>query len=267
MSGAELLFFGELDLDEIAERAAPHGTIAWFATQNPYRERPSQDRGLIWTRGDQLVLAIADGAGGLPSGDVAAQTALACLARTLEQGAEQGLRAALVDGFENAEHEVTSLGLGAATTLVAVAIEQDSFRVLHAGDSACLVVGQRGVLRHETIAHSPVGYGVESGLIDATDAMVHEDRHLVSNLLGFGELRIEIGPKMDLRPFDTVVLASDGLFDNLHVDEIIDVVRKGPLFRAAATLRGRCATQMTGGDAAPGKPDDLSYILYRPRRK
>lgn len=262
MSDAELIVFGAEDLDEIAERDTPHGSGMWFAAQNPRRERPSQDRGLIWVRGEQTVLAIADGAGGLPSGDRAADTAIRCLAEVLSAKAEQGLRAALVDGFEHAEHELTNMSLGAGTTLVAVAIEGDAMRCVHAGDSASLVVGQRGALRHETIAHSPVGYMVESGQIDAREAMLHEDRHLVSNLLGFGELRIEIGPMLRLRIRDTVVLASDGLFDNLQVEEVVEVVRKGPLRKAADALRQRCATRMNGN----GKADDLSFILYRPRK-
>ena len=69
--------------------------------------------------------------------------------------------------------------LGAGTTLAVVQITGDVMRRYHAGDSMILMVGQRGRIKVESIAHSPVGYGIESGLLDAADATTHEDRHLV----------------------------------------------------------------------------------------
>ena len=42
-------------------------------------------------------------------------------------------------------------------------------------------------------------------------------------------MRIEIGPAVCLSQLDTVVIASDGLFDNLSIQEVVGSMRKGKL--------------------------------------
>jgi len=108
--------------------------------------------------------------------------------------------------------------------------------------------------------------GVEAGFLDAEQAIYHEDRHLVSNVIGSPEMKIEIGPTIQLAPRDTVVLASDGLVDNLYAEEIVDRIRKGRLDRAADRLAVDARRRMTRPEAGlPSKPDDLTFVLFRRR--
>ena len=78
-----------------------------------------------------------------------------------------------------------------------------------------LAIGQKGKIKLQTISHSPVGLAVESGHLDESEAMHHEQRHVVSNVVGDQTMRIEVGAKLMLAPRDTVLLSTDGLFDNL----------------------------------------------------
>ena len=77
-------------------------------------------------------------------------------------------------------------------------------------------------------------------------------------------MRIDVGTAVTLRPRDTVLVASDGLMDNVHVHEIIERIRKGRLTRAADNVISLAKRRM-GSDATeqPSKPDDLSLILFR----
>ena len=60
------------------------------------------------------------------------------------------------------------------------------------------------------------------------------------------------------------VLASDGVTDNLHVDEIVEATRKGPLEAAAdAVVRHAEQRMRTSASGQPSKPDDLSLIVFR----
>ena len=60
------------------------------------------------------------------------------------------------------------------------------------------------------------------------------------------------------------LVASDGLWDNLHTEEIVDKVRKGPLRRAVRTVAEECGWRMVNGaEGTPSKPDDLTFILFR----
>ena len=77
-------------------------------------------------------------------------------------------------------------------------------------------------------------------------------------------MRVDIGAPVKLNPRDTVMVASDGLTDNVHFDEIIDCIRKGPLTDAVDRAVDLAAHRMHAEqNGLPSKPDDLSLILFR----
>jgi serine/threonine protein phosphatase PrpC len=81
-------------------------------------------------------------------------------------------------------------------------------------------------------------------------------------------MSVEIGSHLSLAPRDTVVLASDGLFDNLYIDEISACVRKDSLDQACLLLVETTRSRMTETTPEhPSKPDDLTVVLYRPRKQ
>jgi serine/threonine protein phosphatase PrpC len=118
------------------------------------------------------------------------------------------------------------------------------------------------------VPHSPTGFAVEAGLLDENEAVQHEQRHVLFNVVGSADMRVEVGPAVQLALRDTVLLASDGLFDNLYIDEIVDTIRSGPLPAAADRLVERVRVRMHGEARTnqPCKPDDLTVVLFRPRK-
>ncbi len=250
--------------------ALPNGTALVFAASCPGREGPNEDAAAVWPLpGQACVLAIADGLGGQRAGDLAARLALESLAEQLPDGEvdDSRLRASVLDGFERANEAVLELGGGAGTTLAVAQIRDGLLRTYHVGDSAVLLVGQRGKLKLMTVAHSPVGYAVAAGVLDADEAMHHEDRHFLSNHVGASDMHIEIGAPRRLAARDTLLLASDGLFDNLTVPEIVARIRRGPLELGAGRLIGDVRERMERPrEDAPSKPDDTSFVLFRSGR-
>ena len=189
------------------------------------------------------------------------------LARSVEAAIrdEVEIRTGILNGFESANEEVLALALGAATTLTVVEFDGHLVRHYHVGDSMVLLTGQRGKVKMQSIPHSPVGYAVESGLLDEEDAMHHEERHVISNVIGSADMRIEMGSAVELARRDTLLLASDGLSDNLHVSEIVECVREGPLVNVARNLARLARERMEGAvEGSPSKPDDLSFAVFRP---
>ena len=78
-------------------------------------------------------------------------------------------------------------------------------------------------------------------------------------------MRIEIGSKRPISPRDTLLLASDGLADNLMQQEIVHAIRKGALEAGIQALTSLAQLRMRGKSAGfPSKPDDLTAMLYRP---
>lgn len=246
------------------------GTVAAHSSKAPGYEHPNQDAAAVVPIDDErAVLIVADGVGGHASGEAASSLAIHTLSEAVLAAAESihdepSLRGAILDGIDRANQAVLALGVGAATTLLVVEIQGPLIRPFHIGDSQAILVGQRGKVRLETMSHSPVGYAVESGILDRADAIDHEQRHLVSNLVGSTDMRIEIGSAVEMRARDTLLLATDGLFDNLYLHEVIDGIRTGKLPARAADLAARCRDRMTASQpVAPSKPDDLTFLMYR----
>src|SRR5688572_7101097 len=179
-----------------------------------------------------------------------------------------GQRPAILDAVESANRTVLCLARGAATTLVVAQLDATRLRSYHVGDSELLAVGQRGRIKQRVVPHSPTGFAVEAGLLDEDEAVKHDQRHVLFNVIGSQEMRVEVGPALQLAVRDTVLLASDGLFDNLYIDEIVDSIRSGPLTAAADKLVSRVQARMQGADAKdqPCKPDDLTVVLFRPHK-
>lgn len=243
------------------------GQAVIHSSRAPDKETANEDAAALVPFGSASgVLAIADGAGGQRDGAQASALAIDELRRAINDAAkaDRDLREAIMDGIERANQAVSSLGTGAATTLAVVELQDQTVRTYHVGDSMVLVTGQKGKIKLQTISHSPVGYAVHAGLLDETEAMHHEDRHLVSNIIGSSDMHIEVGSTVELASRDTLVMASDGLFDNLHLDEIVEHTRRGKLPAAAQRLVNACRGRMTDAKKdRPSKPDDLTFILFR----
>ncbi len=243
------------------------GRLVAYTRRSPMKETENEDTVAAIPWGPQAaVLVVADGAGGLPAGKRASSTAVDALAASLRTSLEQTrlLRTAVLDGIEAANTAVRDLSNGSATTLTVVTIEGRLARTYQVGDSEALVIGQRGLIRLQTTAHSPTGFAVEAGFLDERDALHHRDRHLVSNFIGTPDMSIDVGASAELKARDTVVLASDGVTDNLHLDELVEMTRKGSIDTAVDAVVAEVQRRMaTAAQGEPSKPDDMSLIIFR----
>jgi serine/threonine protein phosphatase PrpC len=254
----------EMQSGELYELGA--GTAAVFSTRAPGKQGPNEDAAALIPAGEgAAVLVVADGVGGQPDGAGASAVAIDTLIRFIGSGVPDAgdLRDAILSAAEETNRWLIDAGTASATTLAAVEIHGDGIRPYHVGDSMILVSGGHGKVKLETVSHSPVGYALESGLLSEDEAIVHEERHLVSNVVGSRDMHISVGIRTRLAARDTLLIATDGLFDNLHKDEIVELMRKGPLERCAGNL-ARFAGRRMAGSAQPNKPDDLTFILFRP---
>ncbi len=243
------------------------GQACVFTQRRPGRETPNEDAAaVIPGAGECCVLAVADGLGGLPAGDMAARAVLQHLAGEVSGLEGDAQREAVLSALEQADASIQATGQGGATTVAVAAIDGDAVRTSMVGDSMVVVCGQRGRIKYCSVPHSPVGYAEASGMLDEAEAMFHAERHLVSNVIGMHGMHVEVGPLMRLAPRDTLILGSDGLFDNLYVGEVVELVRCGPLAAAAVRLLDACRRRMQDlSGERPHKPDDLTFILYRQR--
>lgn len=256
----------ELDLDKPVAITLPHGIVVLHSRPHPTRNSPNQDAAaVIPASAEQTLLVVADGMGGTRQGRESAATVIHQLAKQLPlKSDDQQLRTAILNGIEEANQKIISDFPSSGSTLAAVEVNTDTIRPYHIGDTEILVIGQRGKLKFQSISHSLVGMGVEAGLIDEEDALHHDERHIILNAIGSTEMRIELGAPLALDRRDTLLLASDGLTDNLSLDEIIGLIRKGPLDQAVSQLASLAFERMTQATSGlPSKPDDITLLAYR----
>ena len=241
------------------------GILAVYSRPAPPREdKINEDCVALIPHGEHSgVIAVADGMGGGPDGELASRMTIECVQHALRAADEgqESLREIILDSIEAANQKIIGLSNGAGSTVSIVEIQGNTVRPYHVGDSMILVTGQRGKIKLQTLPHAPISYAVESGLMEEVEAVHHDDRHLVSNFLGSTEMRIEIGPKVELAAKDTLVVASDGLGDNYLIDEIVQRIRKGSLEKVAENLTEESVLRMTEHkEGRPGRQDDLSFV-------
>lgn len=244
----------------------PVGQVLAYTSLAPYKsdDVANEDSlAIIEVDSNNFVLVVADGVGGSPAGDLASGIVTAKLMQRLGTDSEPSqITATLIAALEEAHHEIRSSGSGGASTVALAHIDGAAFRTAHVGDSVVMLFGQRGKLKLETIAHSPVGYALEAGVLSEDEAFTHEDRHVVSNIVGGQDLSITLGGPMPLAERDTLMLATDGVTDNLRNAEIIEIARKGKLMTCGQELAQTGHARMRG-EGEGGKPDDMTFLLFR----
>jgi PPM family protein phosphatase len=246
------------------------GEVVYYTNRSPDKDTRNEDTlAIIPTSESSGVLALADGCGGEVMGKEAAAIAIQAIVESVTKSTNPALvRTAILDGFELATQQVAKLGGGAATTLVVVEINGRQLRTFHVGDSQAMLVGGRGKVKFVTLAHSPVSFAQEAGYLTEDEAIGHEDRNIISNALGAEGTYIDVGLPRTLAVRDTLVMGSDGLYDNLTVGEIVELVRRGSIEKAVDATRQAVEARMSGGQPdSPCKPDDFTVMLFRRSKK
>ncbi|MBV1862023.1 MAG: protein phosphatase 2C domain-containing protein, partial [Nannocystaceae bacterium] len=207
-------------------------------------------------------LAVADGMGGQRGGAQASKVAVEVLAERLAEGTAAS--AHVVDAVDEAQVRTKASRGAGATTLVVTLITPEGVRMFNVGDSEAILLTPRGKVKVRTTVQSPVGYLVAAGALAPDDALLHEYRHLLSSAVGIDSMRLEVCPRVAFGKKDTLVLGSDGMFDNVFEHELLAITRNRSLDAAADELATLVAARMRRGGAPPCKPDDMSFILFRP---
>ena len=246
------------------------GEVAVSTIGDPDKAGPNEDSAaVIPVNEDYLVLIVADGVGGMAgarrASNLTVETVGAAV-QSIDETTGTKLRTAILDGIEAANQAVLDLGNRSASTLALAEIGPGYIRTYHVGDSILLLCGQRGLVKLQTTPHSPVGFAMEAGLIDENEALQHNELNLIFNVIGSADMRIEIGSELPIATRDTLLIASDGLTDNVRQEESVEIIRKGSIEKAVIGLTEIAQNRMrTEAPGRPSKPDDFTTILFRPQ--
>lgn len=183
-------------------------------------------------QGTFTLLAVADGLGGHPAGEVASQLALDTLSQQITSRitdsphGTRDLGSVMLDAFRSANSVVIRAGeetegrLGMGSTLVAALVTTDGEVIVgNIGDSRAYLLD--GSIRRVTRDHSKVQELVEAGVVTPEYADRHPMKNIVTRIIGRrGEL-----PDIYTETLgnERILLCSDGLIDGLSEDEVLSI--------------------------------------------
>ncbi len=170
---------------------------------------------------DHLV-AVADGMGGHPGGEVASNLAVSLLEAAFSGDSLKELESAVrAANRAVAERAAASRDLeGMGTTLCAIGVIEDGrLAVVNVGDSRAYLM-RDGSLRQLTDDHSITGELIRRGELTEQEAASHPHRSVLTRALGCGpEVDVD-GSLHSAAEGDRLLLCTDGLFNEVAEDDI-----------------------------------------------
>ena len=221
------------------------------------------DQGLVRANNEDAALAgrrliaVADGVGGSPAGEVASELVIGEL-RELDgrwdgTHAEERLRSALTDANRAVGHAAEDpANRGMGTTVTALLLDGDRFAVAHIGDSRGYLL-RDGELRQFTRDDTYVQELVDRGVLTAEEARRHPQRSLVTRAV-HGQPLPPAGSWLPARSGDRVLLCSDGLSDYVSDQAIADALGSFPEPQPCVERLVKLALQV-------GAPDNVTVVV------
>ena len=172
--------------------------------------------------GEAHLFVVADGLGGHEAGEEASKIAVETIRNYMVDGDEKNL----VEAIELANRAVLYRGKETArqmkTTVAAAFVEKDCTTIAHVGDTRVYAFNKCATV-FRTKDHSASQLAVSVGEISEAEIRGHEDRNILLRALGASEkIKVDV-VKLDNKSFDSLLLCSDGFWEYVLDEEMIQM--------------------------------------------
>jgi len=215
-----------------------------------------------------LVMAVADGMGGMNGGELASRICVETLAATLHEhhaANSAPWRAVLRDAVQRANLEIfrqasqDSSTQGMGTTLTAAIIEPGGVFIVQVGDSRCYLGRDRTLVqltRDQTVWESMISAGREQ-----PDGLEHAPwTNMLMQAVGSQPDLDEVTTEHDLQAGDWMVLCTDGLYRVVAAGDIAGVLHTP----SSAPEKARALVALAN---ERGGPDNVTTIVCQVNAK
>ncbi|MEU5549047.1 PP2C family serine/threonine-protein phosphatase [Micromonospora sp. NPDC047793] len=222
------------------------------------------DIGLVRTNNEDSALAgerlvaVADGMGGLPAGEVASEIVIRILDElippTAPDAATDSLRAVVSTANQRIHAAIAAEPArdGMGTTLTAALLAGDTLVLAQVGDSRCYLL-REGRLRQLTRDDTFVQALVDQGTLTREQARHHPQRSLVTRAVQGADAPPTMG-SVSVAAGDRLLLCSDGLSDYVTDDAIAAAL-------SLHTDRHQCGEQLVKLAHQAGAPDNVTVVI------
>jgi protein phosphatase len=204
-----------------------------------------------------ILLAVADGLGGMVGGKRAAETAKECLSnfnpecQAVEAHIEELMQEANRRIMETVEKEPDLEGMG--TTMTAAYVRNGTVCWAHVGDSR-LYLFRGDELRQITEDDTMAGFLLSEGELTKEEARIHPGNKLVFQCIGgCGEFEANTG-NFKVEAGDLLLFSTDGLHDEVPEEEIVSALKSDK------DLEEKMDDLLSAALAAGGK-DNIAVVM------
>lgn len=185
---------------------------------------------------DFLLLAVADGMGGMERGELASGEMM----RILDEWWRGSLKGLWKDGFlwkeadkgltfviEEGNRRICSMaadeGIRSGTTLSLLFFYRDRYLLKHVGDSRIYRIGKKQAVQISE-DHTWCQQEIKKGFLTKKEAEMHNLRHVLVNALGAGQT-VRIDTVLDrVHSGDCFLICSDGFYQYLSEAELVQLM-------------------------------------------
>jgi serine/threonine protein phosphatase PrpC len=226
-------------------------------------KRPTnEDRALARELPDgSILLAVADGVGGIAGGETASAQAIETTATELASAPRDDPAAALKRAFSIANERVRAQAAqrpeleGMASTLASALVRGSAAWVASAGDSRVYLFRQ-AQLRQLTVDHTWVAEQLRAGRLTDEEAKSSAFRNVITRGIGIADtIEPDIVGPVTLGRDDVLLLCSDGLYRLVSDGQIVSVLESGTAHSMAERLI------VLANEA--GGSDNISVVVFR----
>ena len=199
----------------------------------------SEEKVRVFLDGDTNLLAVADGVGGGPGGDRAAEITLEAISELAgKKPSAEAIWAAILCANRNVQAygEENPSASGLAATLSGTVVEAGEITTFNLGDSRVYRYRQ-GALFLLTKDHSAIQPLIDMGALTQEEAQSHKDKSIITRYVGSDEKCVpDIVENVSFEEGDIILVCSDGLTDYVDRDYISEVLSQNDISEAADEL-------------------------------
>lgn len=224
--GGDHLAFGQMSDVGMVRNNNQDAALCYFVSSRSADERP-----------DFGVFMVADGMGGHHDGEKASALAVKTVAATVtssiflpmlngQMDSQVPIIEALTDAIQKANAAIMGQVPDGGTTFSSVVLLGDLAYIAHVGDSRVYIIHKDQSIEQLTRDHSLVQRLIELDQLTPEEAAEHPQKNVLYRALGQNDV-VEVDTLFRrLPPKSTLVLCSDGLWNQVHDKEIVDLVKQ-----------------------------------------
>lgn len=236
-----------------------------FKSDRGLRRKNNEDACFILP--SDKVYVVADGVGGGNAGEIASRTAVSQIAGYIDKNPvspdsdKYEIATYFQTCLENVNHHIYEMAHkhdanhGMATTVVVTYTNRGKAYLSNVGDSRAYLL-RNGQLTQLTEDHTYVYSLVKAGILTLEEAAHDERKNVITRALG-AEPSVEPDFfQVDILEGDIILMCTDGLYDELSSDEIIEVLEEG------MTMSATCAELVLRANLNGGH-DNITVVCLK----